>query len=699
MNQIKAILGATNLRTWVIVGSMLLLASGKSFGQRIDPAVVDGAHICTVASESIDKFNKDRFLSLRNACRYDVTVNYRYRDRAGCQMREVPLPARTPAIPFREANNARVCIEYAEREHQLASGYEFCGDLPTRCAEANKYEIVDLKHSPFMELILSTDRLEVPEGQRGVFGISLSHRPTEPVQIALSHPADTDISLDRYVIVLDESNWSQPTEISVGTRQDEDDANDTVMIGIDASGGGYSDLDKSLEITIVDDENFTPVPPGVVAGTDPESLDIKATVYAIPPVSAPDQATVRIHCKDESVSCAVFLDCTAQDGSGLEGWYLSRIPARGTRSLSARDIMDLTGGDWDGNGRLACDLRSETDIVAQIWTRTGESILINNSAAIVSRWTNEASSGATYLDECLDDVRQGMDRDLSAKHSTAYTGVIDRINRIDSDFRFCRSYHTEGTPTDEHGIPHEMGMPGYDLCADIAKCEMMDIMDDMNMIDSDKLDLKNGCIAEVEKQISINFAMCGEVVSGDNLTMEQKMMNKEITDCIARSVHDAEKREDPLDVIRNMRVYDGYRMICEDYTTPVCSRIEQCETSAEATSNLSIRYLADIGHLPSPDGSDISNIRIRCSAPDREDCTFTALECTDGDGQAFDAVNLGTIERHHVRHIQAEELADLLGHRWEEMDLSCRVKSDYPITVQVLTRTGGGALVNNSGGL
>nr|MBF2761260.1 hypothetical protein [Ectothiorhodospiraceae bacterium AqS1] len=53
--------------------------------------------------------------------------------------------------------------------------------------------------------------------------------------------------------------------------------------------------------------------------------------------------------------------------------------------------------------------------------------------------------------------------------------------------------------------------------------------------------------------------------------------------------------------------------------------------------------------------------------------------------------------RWQVRHLQTAELADIIDHRWQEMGLSCELRSSAPFTVQVLTRTGGGgALVNNS---
>lgn len=58
---------------------------------------------------------------------------------------------------------------------------------------------------------------------------------------------------------------------------------------------------------------------------------------------------------------------------------------------------------------------------------------------------------------------------------------------------------------------------------------------------------------------------------------------------------------------------------------------------------------------------------------------------------------LMTVDRLTVFHLQSEDLAEMIGHRWTGMGLACEINSDHPFTVQVLTRTGGGgALVNNS---
>ncbi|MBF2760355.1 MAG: hypothetical protein ISN28_08785, partial [Ectothiorhodospiraceae bacterium AqS1] len=78
-------------------------------------------------------------------------------------------------------------------------------------------------------------------------------------------------------------------------------------------------------------------------------------------------------------------DCHAQaDGSAFEGALPEAIPAWGAVTLTAEDIERHTGASWAGKGRLGCALRSQGNISAQVWTRSSDGVLVNNSAFIRS---------------------------------------------------------------------------------------------------------------------------------------------------------------------------------------------------------------------------------------------------------------------------------------------------------------------------
>lgn len=121
---------------------------------------------------------------------------------------------------------------------------------------------------------------------------------------------------------------------------------------------------------------------GITTIYPPTNGPVQARVYAIPPITAHDQATIRIHCEGlDGEACTVHLDCTDQEGAEYAGPVPGTIPAFGTRTLTAQDIVEITGGEPWQAGRLTCALRSKRTVTGQVWTRSGDGVLVNNTAA------------------------------------------------------------------------------------------------------------------------------------------------------------------------------------------------------------------------------------------------------------------------------------------------------------------------------
>ncbi len=340
-----------------------------------------------------------------------------------------------------------------------------------------------------------SDTLTIEEGESRSFGLNLERKPTVvEISVALSSKND-DIEFEPNTLKFTNWNWDEPQPVVFTVREDDDAAWETADITMTASGGNYEGVIIRHHLNIMDDEESEREQGITEPGEHPSTWPLRSHGFAIPPVAAQgDEALVRLYCKEESVSCVIFFDCSAQNDTGTyRGRWLRAIPPRGADTVALDAIAEIVGDSLEGKGRLSCGFRSQQMIVSQVWTRSGDGVLANNSHAIHSH----------------------------------------------------------------------------------------------------------------ENQ-------------------------------------------------------------------------------------------ADIGSIPSPNGRDVSNIRIRCNKGGAHDCTDTRLECAEDDGTVHTA-RVGAILRGIVRHIQTRELADLLDHEWEGMNLSCTVFSDRPFTVQILTRTGGGrALVNNT---
>ena len=239
---------------------------------------------------------------------------------------------------------------------------------------------------------------------------------------------------------------------------------------------------------------------GITTVYPPVQDPIQAQVYAIPPITARDQATVRVHCEGlDGGDCTVYLDCTDKEGAEYAGPVPGAIPAFGTHTLTAQDIVEITGGEpWQG--RLTCALRSKRDVTGQVWTRSGDGVLVNNTAAARS-------------------------------FSLEYAGNTWQAARVYS--------------------------------------------------------------------------------------------------------------------------------------------------------------------IPSPTSSDVTNLRIRCESTGSP-CENVLLVCANDNGELHSGSVVERIESRATYHMQAAEIERVINYQWQGMGLSCFVVSTRDISVQVLTRTGGGALVNNS---
>ncbi|WP_025770755.1 hypothetical protein [Thioalkalivibrio sp. HK1] len=220
-------------------------------------------------------------------------------------------------------------------------------------------------------VVVSPSILTLSEGGRTSFSVALDSAPSSNVTIGLSK-TNPDITLVSHSITFTPSTWQKTVDVGIVAAEDSDalSDSDTITFAIRP----WNRRAYSLAVFITDND------------PSPVREAVKAQALAIPPPQSGDDMTLRIHCKQDS-SCFVIFECTTQvDGTVFEGHLLDPIPAHGAKSLSSADIQRLTGWtSWAQSGRLGCALRSHQNISAQVWTRSGAGVLVNNSAIIRSR--------------------------------------------------------------------------------------------------------------------------------------------------------------------------------------------------------------------------------------------------------------------------------------------------------------------------
>ncbi len=270
----------------------------------------------------------------------------------------------------------------------------------------NELPVSVIDDDPPPGLILFPSReITVSEGDSGIFTLRLATRPSGEVTLTLIQPSNSDIRVDtdskregfQNKLVFGLSNWAQEELVIVSANRDNRYSRTEVSI-VAAGAEEYAGMTTQLSVIAIESN------PSL-------AWESRGAIPAISPPNAQDTTTIRISCKEDGVPCDVFLDCTAQDGTIYRG-RMSPIPSMGARVLSTRDVVSIVGGDWSGKGRLLCSLRSQEIVSGQIWTRSGDGVLVNNTQSLRSAEVADAL-GRTYHRVDIESIPSPDDSDLS----------------------------------------------------------------------------------------------------------------------------------------------------------------------------------------------------------------------------------------------------------------------------------------------
>ncbi|WP_156013244.1 Calx-beta domain-containing protein, partial [Thioalkalivibrio sp. HK1] len=105
----------------------------------------------------------------------------------------------------------------------------------------------------------------IEEGGSASFNVRLKTRvfsTSDPVRVALSLPADSDLTLDsdpstagdQNELVFTDRNWDRWQTVSLNAATDDNTVNDIVTISMVANGGSYVDVKNTMKVTIADAE-------------------------------------------------------------------------------------------------------------------------------------------------------------------------------------------------------------------------------------------------------------------------------------------------------------------------------------------------------------------------------------------------------------------------------------------------------------
>ncbi len=122
-------------------------------------------------------------------------------------------------------------------------------------------------------MVVDPASLKITEGGSGTFDVKLAAKPKDSVVVSVTSRDTGAVSMAAGLtsLTFTETNYSRTQTVTVNGVQDTDASDETTIVDLSASGGGYEGVSATAVVNVDDDEE--PAQPGLVV--NPASLTIK----------------------------------------------------------------------------------------------------------------------------------------------------------------------------------------------------------------------------------------------------------------------------------------------------------------------------------------------------------------------------------------------------------------------------------------
>ena len=211
------------------------------------------------------------------------------------------------------------------------------GDYGSVSADDAKVNILAAPSSIIIQVGVtpSAQQLTVVEGGSQDYSLVLNAAPTGDVEVNITLPSGTDLSLHNTTLTFTTADWSAPQTITVSADEDDDaTTDDPVEISHASSGGGYDNTPTSVvRVSIMENDS-----PGVTVST--ETLPLNEGTTGTYTVVLDTQPTGEVHV---TVDDPGNTDVTTEPASltfTMQNWSTPQ-----TVTVSAGQDADSTGDE------------------------------------------------------------------------------------------------------------------------------------------------------------------------------------------------------------------------------------------------------------------------------------------------------------------------------------------------------------------
>ena len=203
------------------------------------------------------------------------------------------------------------------------------GSLPTTVVEGSPSTIEITINDNDVAHIIAPASVVVREGAQETIQVSLTAIPSSSVSIEITGYVDTDLGVSPNELMFTLDNWDEPQDVTLTAEQDEDILPDDISLLLTASGGEYSGVTHTVEVTIIDGDQ-----PGLVV---PASLEVNE--------GASESFDVRLS-KQPTGEVTVMMTGTAGSDLDLD-----------------RSVLTFTESDWDQPQPVELTAQNDPDAV------------------------------------------------------------------------------------------------------------------------------------------------------------------------------------------------------------------------------------------------------------------------------------------------------------------------------------------------
>jgi len=94
----------------------------------------------------------------------------------------------------------------------------------------------------------------IPEGEQRIIPVFLTAQPSGTILITVTGQDNSDLDVDPATVEFTASDWSQPKNLQLTAGEDPDFDNDDVELLLTADGDGFTNVDHTIEVEIIDDD-------------------------------------------------------------------------------------------------------------------------------------------------------------------------------------------------------------------------------------------------------------------------------------------------------------------------------------------------------------------------------------------------------------------------------------------------------------